>query len=197
MADTSKVNKRGLELLEGFELTILHAYHGKADRRGVWTIGTGHVITGKEVPTLNPMGLPISEVRVTLSQAEELLQQDLLATRSAINRQVKQEILDKLTDDQYGALVSFVFNIGPVGFKQSKVLENLNNGSISTAGNYFKSFVSVRNEQGVLEKVNGLIRRRAADLALYRSDTDKLQFFLTNSGPTAIDEAKQYIGLGR
>ncbi len=195
MTDTSKINKRGLELIEGFELTVLQAYHGKADRSGVWTIGTGHVITGQEVPSLNPDGLPVSEVKITKQRAEELLQEDLRGARSAVNRMVKQDELDHLTDDAYAALVSFVFNIGPVGFKKSMVLEKINDGQTEEAADYFKSYVGVRNDEGVLERWPGLVRRRAAERALFISDVDKLQFFLYNSGKSAIEAATRYIGL--
>ena len=37
-----KCSIKGREMIKSFEALSLKAYHGKADRAGVWTIGWGH-----------------------------------------------------------------------------------------------------------------------------------------------------------
>lgn len=77
-----------------------------------WTIGYGHVILANE-----------HFDSITEQEAEELLRQDIGATESCINNSVTVS----LSQNQFDALVSFVFNIGCAAFKQSTMLQLLNN----------------------------------------------------------------------
>src|SRR4051812_40537319 len=87
-----------LDFLKGAEGDRLTAYR---DSAGVWTIGRGH--TGPEVVP----GLVISE-----AQSDAYLFAD--ATKAAVRLalRVKAAVLAALSDHEYAALVSFVFNLG-------------------------------------------------------------------------------------
>src|ERR1700728_4930363 len=88
----------GLALTQEFEGLRLTAYQ---DSVGVWTIGYGH--TGTDVHR----GLSVTQERAT-----ELLTQDVSSAVAHVNRLVTIE----LTQNQFDALVDFVFNAGPGNF---------------------------------------------------------------------------------
>lgn len=88
------INYAGLALIKEAEGYRDHAYQ---DGGGVWTIGYGHTRGVKQGDTCNP------------SQAEYWLEQDLLDAEAAVCKLVKTP----LTDNQFAALVSFTFNLGP------------------------------------------------------------------------------------
>jgi lysozyme len=98
-----KISVKGLELIKRHEGVRLTAYKCPA---GVLTIGYGH--TGKDVTA----GKVITE-----AEAEKLLRGDLSTAESEVNRR-----LSKLNQNQYDALVSFVFNIGTGSFRMSTLL---------------------------------------------------------------------------
>lgn len=106
------VNKEAIKKAEGLRLT---AY---LDTGGVWTIGYGH--TGADVRE----GLTIP-----LSEAERLLTRDLKVAEGHVNDAVKV----KLTQNQFDALVSFVYNVGGGAFRSSTLLKLLNAGDYEGA----------------------------------------------------------------
>jgi lysozyme len=77
----------------------------------VWTIGFGHAILPNEHFTV-----------ITEEQGEQLLLQDMSIAANCINQNVKVP----LTQNQFDAMVSFVFNIGCDAFLKSTMLELLN-----------------------------------------------------------------------
>lgn len=105
-----KTSKKGIELIKKHEGLRLEAYQCAANK---WTIGYGHVILSGE-------NLKI----ITKQQAEELLMKDLSIAEKCVNENVKVEI----SQNQFDALVSFVFNVGCGAFKSSTMLKALNNG---------------------------------------------------------------------
>jgi lysozyme len=98
-----KISVKGIELIKRHEGVRLTAYKCPA---GVLTIGYGH--TGKDVT----VGKVITE-----AEAEKLLRGDLSTAESEVNKR-----LSKLNQNQYDALVSFVFNIGIGSFRMSTLL---------------------------------------------------------------------------
>ena len=88
------INYAGLALIKEAEGYRDHAY---LDTGGVATLGFGHVKGVKMGDTCNP------------SQAEYWLEQDLLDAEAAVSKYAKAP----LTDNQFAALVSFTFNLGP------------------------------------------------------------------------------------
>ena len=88
------INYAGLALIKEAEGYRDHAY---LDGGGVPTIGYGHVKGVKMGDTCNP------------SQAEYWLEADLMDAEAAVSKYAETP----LTDNQFAALVSFTFNLGP------------------------------------------------------------------------------------
>ncbi len=93
-------------------------------------------------------------------KADELLQQDIRNAEHCINQMGAD-----LTQEQFDALISFVFNIGARGFNVStirkKILKDPNDPSIADE---FRRWVYAGNE-----KMPGLIKRREQEIKLYYS----------------------------
>jgi lysozyme len=145
-----KINQEGLALLKEFESLQLNAYD---DGGGVWTIGWGH--TGKDV---------YQGKRITEEEAIELLNRDLEVFEAAVDSLVKR----KLTDNQFSALVMFVFNVGVNAFQKSTMLKLLNGPTpIKIISKEFSKWVY---DNGRILK--GLVRRREAEKILFlKSET--------------------------
>lgn len=143
-----KLNRTSLNKIKLWEGLRLKAYQ---DQAGVWTIGFGH--TGPDVHE----GLEITE-----EQAEELLLEDLQEAQAAVGRYVKVE----LTDNQYGALVSFVFNVGGGAFRNSTLLKKLNAGDYAAVPGQLARWnkITVGGKKVTNE---GLVNRRAAEAGLW------------------------------
>ena len=134
----------GLALIKKFEGCELEAYQCSA---GVWTIGYGHT---KDVV----QGMTISK-----EEAEQMLIDELHEYESYINEYVTAA----LSQNQFDALVSWVYNLGPANLKASTMLKVLNSGKYEDVPAQMKRW----NKAGgkVLE---GLIRRREAEACLFR-----------------------------
>ena len=100
-----------LDLIKQCEGLRLTSYKCPA---GVWTIGYGHTGNVQEGHT------------ITEAQAEQLLLADLEESQEAVERLVRVE----MTDGEYGAFVSFVFNIGAHAFEHSTLLRLFNGGQV-------------------------------------------------------------------
>jgi lysozyme len=86
---------------------------GYRDSKGIPTIGVGHVILPGEPYKVGKL--------ITRAESDRLLAQDLHITEDCINTYVKVP----LTQNEFDALASFIFNIGVAGFKRSSVLTQL------------------------------------------------------------------------
>ncbi len=146
-----QTNQAGLDLIKMFEGLRLEAY---VDAVGVWTIGYGHTKTARA-------GMVITEDR-----AEELLRDDLSDAESAVNNFVKVP----LNENEFSALASLVFNIGSGNFKRSTVLKRLNQEERVGAADAIEWWNKGR-VNGVLTMLPGLVRRRAAEKALFLTPT--------------------------
>ena len=114
-----KTSVEGLNKLKKREGVRNRAY---LDTKGIPTIGVGH--TGPEVY----MGLVWTDQQVTDAFAD-----DIQWAEDAVNGYVKVA----LTQNQFDALVSFVFNIGETAFRRSTLLRVLNTGDYVEAANCF------------------------------------------------------------
>lgn len=140
---TRTVNGAGLALVRAYEGLRLEAYQ---DTSGVWTIGYGHA-----------QGVRPGD-RISAERAELLLQADMMAAGQAVTRLVKVP----LTDHQFAALVSFVFNEGEGRFANSTLLRKLNQGGYGLVPSCLRSWIF---DNGKV--LPGLVRRRAAEAALW------------------------------
>ena len=136
-------SRTGIELIKKFEGCVLTAYKCPA---GIWTIGYGHTTGVKEGQT------------ITNKEAEALLKQDLLTFETYVSNLVTVEI----NQNQFDALVSFCYNLGPGNLKTSTLLKLLNNGNFEGAAEQFDRWVYAGGK-----KLSGLIKRRAAEKALF------------------------------
>jgi len=112
------ISNRGLQAIVQREGVILHAYK---DSVGVWTIGTGH--TSAAGPPKVTSGMVI-----TKDQNDTILRQDL----APIEEQAAQYIKVPVTQNQYDAIISVVFNVGPK-FWKSTSMRKLNAGDYQGA----------------------------------------------------------------
>lgn len=140
-----KTGAAGLALIEQFEGLRLAKYR---DAVGKWTIGYGHLI----LPGEN-FDHPLTE-----AQAGELLQQDLRQSEQAVRRYVTVD----LNQNQFDALVSFTFNLGPGSLKSSTLLRLLNQHKYPEAA---EQFLRWNRAGGAV--LSGLTRRRTAERALF------------------------------
>lgn len=141
---TRRTNKAGLDLIKEHEGLRLTGYFCPA---GVPTIGYGH--TGPDVK----VGQVIKE-----STADALLELDLHNAEEDVERMATVP----LTDNQFAALVSFVFNLGSGNFRRSTLLQKLNDGGYSSVPAEL-----ARWNQGGGRVLPGLVARRAAEGVLW------------------------------
>ena len=141
-----------VELIQKHEALRLKAYmptpHDKP------TIGWGHTSTTK-------MGMEISK-----EQALGLFRMDLTWVRKVIKGRVKVP----LTQEQYDALASFIFNLGGANFKSSTMLKRLNAYDYVGAANEFLKWDKQR-QNGKLVVLRGLTKRRAEERELFLEGT--------------------------
>ncbi len=143
-----KTSAAGITLLKEFEGCRLLAYK---DVAGILTIGVGH--TGPEVKE----GLTITQ-----EAADELLKFDLSKFERCVNIHVRVP----LSQQQYDALVCFVYNVGEKSLKGSTLLKKLNKRDYQGAADSFLVWDKAR-VKGVLRSVTGLTRRRSRERALF------------------------------
>ena len=136
-------SQKGLDLIKSFEGLRLSAYK---DVVGVVTIGYG-----------TTTGVKMGDT-ITKERAEELLREDVKRFEGYVDRLVKVP----LTQGQHDALVSFVYNLGPGALEKSTLLDQLNRGDYDSAAEQFDRWVFAGGQ-----KLAGLVRRRAAERALF------------------------------
>jgi lysozyme len=141
------VSRSAVELIKAFE-----GFRAKAARLddGRWTIGYGHTLTARE-------GAELTE-----PDAEALLLYDLIGAAHAVN----EYVFAPLTQNQFDALVSFVFNIGVRAFRGSPTLRRLNEGRPLEAAMAMELWRK-SDLEGERIIIDALVRRRAAEKALF------------------------------
>ena len=147
-----------LSFIKSHEGLRLSAYR---DPVGIWTIGYGHTGTAKQGQT------------ITRAQADALFIKDVQEAEKA----VKSLVRVPLNPNQFGALVSFVFNAGAFKFRGSTLLKKLNAGDYKGAADEFLRWdkAGCNTGQGC-QRLPGLTKRRA----------EERNFFLGGSGAGSI-----------
>ena len=118
-----KINAAGLDLIKRWEGLRLTAYQ---DSVGIWTIGYGH--TAEAGPPAPKAGMKITE-----KEATDILARDL----GQYERAVTKAISVAPTSNQFAAMVSLCYNIGPANFAKSSVVRLLNVGQPREAADAF------------------------------------------------------------
>lgn len=140
-----KTSQRGIELIKKHEGLRLAAYLCPA---GIPTIGYGHTKGVK-------LGQVISE-----EEAEQLLREDLAASEMEVERHNL-----RINQNQFDALVSFVFNVGAGNFRSSTLLKRIKeNPNHPDIRNQFNRWV-----YGGGRILKGLVKRRNDEAKLYFS----------------------------
>jgi len=164
MPTTPPIPQAAVDLAKHFEGLYLTAYRCPA---GVPTIGWGHTDGVTEAD--------IGRRRITKAEAEAFLAADLAEAAAIVDRAVTTP----LTDNQFAALVSFVFNVGSGrrargedpgkdGFaflktgKPSTMLVKLNASDYAGAATEFPKW-----KFGGGKELPGLVARRAAEAVLF------------------------------
>jgi GH24 family phage-related lysozyme (muramidase) len=138
------VSPSGLFSIKKHEALRLEAYLPTPN--DVWTIGYGHTKTAKK------------GMRITERGAEELLKGDIAWAEAAVRNRVKVP----LNQNQFDALVSFVFNVGETAFASSTLLRLLNQGKYQEAADQL-----LRWDKQKGKVLRGLTRRRAEERSLF------------------------------
>lgn len=118
-----KTNKAGLDLIRRWEGCRLKAYKCSA---GVWTIGYGLTSAAGIVPVTEGM-------TITQAQADEYLVKSLAQYEKAVTKALS--IVPSA--NQFAAMVSLCYNIGPANFAKSSVVKLMNVGKPREAADAF------------------------------------------------------------
>lgn len=122
------------------------------DSAGVPTAGFGH--TGPGVH----MGMTL-----TLEQADDYLRLDLATAAQRLENAVGEACVKELTENQYSALLSFVFNVG-IDEKWG-ICAKLKAGQFDAVPAELMRFVNAGHR-----KLQGLVNRRADEVKLWSTD---------------------------
>ena len=141
-----KTSPKGIALIKEFEGLRLKAYKCPG---GVWTIGYGHTAGVKP-------GMVITE-----AQAEEYLKANLIAFERYLNG-----LGLALNQNQFDALISFIYNVGTGNFSSSTLLRKVRaNPQDNSIMDEFLRWVYSKGRV-----LSGLQRRRLAEMKLYFSN---------------------------
>jgi GH24 family phage-related lysozyme (muramidase) len=145
-----QVSKRGIDLMHAFEGCRLDAYPDPGSSDGnPWTIGWGS--TGPGIA---------KGVRWTQAQADERFARDLRKYADEVSKAIGSAPTDQ---SQFDALVAFHYNTGKIA--SATLTKKHKAGDYAGAAAEFARWV--RNDGKVMK---GLVRRRAAEAALYLAD---------------------------
>ena len=152
-SDAKAIIPLALDLLKNFENWQPAAYD---DPVGYCTIGYGHLIALSrcEMLQLGRFAVPLTE-----PQGAALLGDDSHYASSAVQNLVTVP----LTDEQFSALSSFVFNVGARNFEHSTLRLVLNQGDYNTAASEFGRWIRSRGRT-----LDGLKSRRACESLLFQ-----------------------------
>lgn len=148
-----KTSDKGVREIQASEGLRLQSYLCPA---GKWTIGYGH--TSDAGP---PRVLP--GMRINRAEAEQILRDDLRMFEAGVMALVKAP----LTQGQFDALVSFAYNCGLGALKKSTLLKRVNAREFDKVPAEFMKWT-----RGGGRELPGLVRRRRAETALWRSLDD-------------------------
>jgi lysozyme len=155
-----KVGDKGKQLFKKWEGLVAHVYN---DSGGQPTIGIGHLLTQSERISgkivINGKACQYHD-GLTEEQCWELLDQDLDGAENCVNAAVKVG----LNQNQFDALVSFVFNVGKGAFLGSTLLQVLNQSKYAEVPAQLKRW---NKDNG--HEVAGLTNRREKEIELWNT----------------------------
>lgn len=139
-----KTSRDGIALIKKWEGCRLTAYPDPGTGGEPWTIGYGHT---------SAAGAPMVKkgMKITQQEADDILVRDLVKYESAVMKALT--VLP--TQNQFDAMVSLCYNIGPGAFAGSSVVKKFNASNISGAADAFRLW----NKAGG-RVMQGLVNRR-------------------------------------
>jgi lysozyme len=145
--------EKSLEIIKKFEGISLTSYF---DSNGIPTIGWGTTIY------LDVPGSP----KVKMGESITAARADLLLSIAIkeFSKQIDYVIYVQLTQNQFDALVSFVYNIGIGDFKNSEVLKLINSGDLDSVPDELLKWDHAAGKVSI-----GLLRRRHLEADLFGS----------------------------
>ena len=162
-----KISENGLKMIEQFEGLRLTAYKARK-RDKYYTIGYGHY--GADVK----QGMTISE-----AQAEAYLRQDVAEAEAAVNKYSGYG----WNQNQFDALVSFAYNVGNIDGLTNNGRRSIERISVKLPEYVYSGGV----------KLEGLVRRRAAEKALFDTPVTAQ----TETGEKSIDTLAREVIAGQ
>lgn len=174
-----RTSQSGIDLIKRHEGLEVTAYQ---DIAGVWTIGYGHTgritVHGSRFETVAKAVEAFGVFTISEREVDRLLAAALRPREAAVSRLVTVG----LNQNEFDALVSFVYNVGIAAFARSTARKRLNRGDRAGAAEAL-TWWNKATVDGVLRAVTGLIRRRA----------DEHDLFMTPM-PRPEDEPKGPVG---
>lgn len=139
---------------------------------GVWTIGYGHVIRDRAGRTVDAATAQrLHPTPWTREQARAVLRDDLRHVEHAL-REALGDV--RLSGRQRAAIVSWAYNVGLGAARRSTLLRLVRAGRLAAAAAEFRRWVWARDPRtGERRILPGLVRRRAAEAALFRGGEDE------------------------
>ncbi|KAI3319328.1 lysozyme [Xylariaceae sp. AK1471] len=151
------VNQATIDLISGFEGFSADVYD---DPTGNPTVGYGHLCQQSGCSEI-PYPLPLSE-----ADGKNLLADDVISPQNCITMQTAESVV--LNANEYGALVSWAFNVGCGNSGSSTLISRLNNGEDPQT--VIADELPQWNKSGG-QVLPGLVRRRAAEVDLANTPT--------------------------
>ena len=143
-----KLSQKGVDFIKSHEALRLKAYQ---DSKGVWTIGWGHT-----------KGVKPGDV-ITREQAEQFIRDDFAWVEHTLNADlVTGRDKPLVTQNEFDALCSLVFNIGSQAYLDSTVRRKIKQGDKMAAAHAFGMWVYSNHKF-----IQGLANRRADEVRLF------------------------------
>lgn len=177
MNEHLKVSAAGLEHITKWEGLMLKRYICPA---GKPTIGVGHVILPGE-----------NYQEITKEQAMEILSKDV----ERFEKAVKKHIAVPLNQNQFDALVSFIFNTGEGGIINTGVQKAVNSGDFASVPAKLEEWCKFRVD-GVMKVNKGLLSRRKSESQLFMKPIDAVEMPQDDSviwDKNLLKEAQTYL----
>jgi lysozyme len=162
-----KISQKGIDFITEFEGFFPSSYQ---DQAGIWTIGIGTI--------RYPNGIKVERGDTcSLAQAGMWLDHEI-TEKCAYFNQVIAKIQWEPTQNQYDALVSFLYNVGIgkcyQGTTMGDAIYTKHPEIIAEAFLVYCKYTKF----GIKLKSKGLLRRRKAEKALFEDKNDRTNYFV-------------------
>lgn len=147
MTTKMTMSEAGYKFLESLESFRAEAYK---DEAGKWTIGYGRTENVKQGDKVDEK-TALQDIRIHVSKIEDFL---------------NEAIKVPLEQNQFDALVSFVYNVGISAFHNSQLMQMLNHKCYDTVPYQMKRWKYITVKNGKQESM-GLINRREREADLW------------------------------